>query len=151
MRLLLPSCLLGVALFAPACDWNSPDDYNPKKDFKAWQLKQAESLKSQTEGTAVAGSASSSQEPGKKTYETYCVACHGIDGKAEGAALAMNPRPRVLVDKAWQAKVTDEHIYKVIKEGGTAVGLNAAMAPWGAVVSDEEIKNLVLYVRHFGK
>jgi mono/diheme cytochrome c family protein len=47
--------------------------------------------------------------------------------------------------------VDDAHIHKVIKEGGTSVGLSATMAPWGAAINDAEIDNIVKYIRHFGK
>jgi mono/diheme cytochrome c family protein len=141
-----------TALWLTACDFNSPKDYNPKADFQNFLKKQEEAKKAAAAAASSGAAPAVAEVPGKKTYETYCVACHGIDGKADGAgALAMNPRPRALVDKDWQAKVTDEHIYKVIKEGGAAVGLSATMAPWGAAIADDEIKNVVQYVRHFGK
>lgn len=90
--------------------------------------------------------------PGDAKYESLCATCHGADGAAaDGAALAMNPRPKNLSDAAWQAKVTDEHIALVIKEGGVAVGLSATMPAWGAVVSDADVSDLVKKVRSFKK
>lgn len=143
---LFPALLL--ALSVNACDWNTPNDYKPKQDYEAFVKKAADAQQAAASGGAVAVA----EVPGKKTFETYCTACHGVDGKADGpSALALNPRPRNLTDKDWQAKVDDAHIFKVIKEGGASVGLSATMAPWGAAVPDDEIKNLVQYVRHFGK
>ena len=125
------------------CDWNKPADYNPKADYQAF-------LKKQEEAKSAGGGVT--EVPGKASYETYCSACHGVDGKADGpGALAMNPKPRNFHDKEWQAKVDDAHIHKVIKEGGTSVGLSATMAPWGAAINDAEIDNIVKYIRHFGK
>ncbi len=144
MRSRLAAVTLATLALA-GCDWNTPADYNPKQDFQAFLAKQEEAKKG-TGGAAVAAA------PGKQTYETYCAACHGIDGKADGpSALALNPRPRNFHEKDWQAKVDDGHIFKVIKEGGPAVGLSASMAPWGAAIPDDEIKNVVQYVRQFGK
>ncbi len=141
-----------AALMLNACEFNSEKDYNPKADFQAFLKKQEAAKAAAAAGAATGAAPVVAEVPGKKTYETFCVACHGADGKADGAgALAMNPRPRALVDKAWQAKVTDEHIYKFIKEGGASVGLSATMAPWGAAIADDEIKNVVQYVRSFGK
>jgi mono/diheme cytochrome c family protein len=129
-----------------ACDWNTPADYKPKADYEAF-LKKQEDAKA-----AAAAGGGAAEVPGKAAYETYCGACHGIDGKADGAgALAMNPKPRNFHDKEWQAKVDDAHIHKVIKEGGAAVGLSATMAPWGAAINDAEIDNIVKYIRQFGK
>ncbi len=149
--ILAPVTLAVSCLLATACDWNSHDDYNPKKDYQLFLHKQEEA-KLAAEKSGGADKAVAAGTPGKQTFETYCVACHGVDGKADGAAAAaMNPKPRNFTDKAWQAKVNDDHIAKVIKEGGAAVGLSASMAPWGAVVQDPEIKNLVQYVRSFSK
>lgn len=144
---------LAFGMSLVGCDWNSKDDYNAKKEYQAFLKKQEQAKADQSKDAAHGGGVAVVAEvPGKKTYETYCVACHGLDGKADGAAaLAMNPKPRNFTDKAWQGKVSDEHIEKVIKDGGAAVGLSATMAPWGAVVQGDELKALVLYVRHFGK
>ena len=39
-----------------------------------------------------------------------------VHGKADGPGLAMNPRPRNLADKAWQAKTPDENIIRILNE-----------------------------------
>jgi mono/diheme cytochrome c family protein len=136
-----------------ACDWNSKEDYHPKAKFETFLKDQEAAQKAQADAVASgAAPAAAAEKPGQKTYEMFCVACHGANGAADGAAaLAMNPRPRNFTDKAWQAKVDDAHIYKVIKEGGASVGLSATMAPWGAAINDAEIENVVKYVREFGK
>lgn len=148
--------LLLVASFLmtlTACDWNSKKDYQPKAEFEKFLEDQAAAER--TKAAAVASGeapAAPAEAPGQKSYETYCVACHGANGKADGpAAIAMNPRPRDFTDKAWQGKVDDAHIHKVIKEGGPAVGLSPTMAPWGGAINDAEIDNVVKYVRQFGK
>lgn len=94
----------------------------------------------------------SNENPIKGKYDMYCASCHGSEGAGDGAAAAsLNPKPRSFTDLAWQKQTTDERIYKVIKEGGTAVGLSATMAPWGAVLSDEETNQMVELVRSFGE
>lgn len=100
----------------------------------------------------VASGGGGAQNSGVQKYEQFCVACHGADGQANSpSAVAMNPRPRNLTDAKWQASVDDAHIAKVIKEGGAAVGLSPTMAPWGAVLNDEEIQQIVAHVRSFKK
>jgi mono/diheme cytochrome c family protein len=85
-------------------------------------------------------------------FATICATCHGEDGKANTpAGSALNPKPRNFTDKEWQKKVTDEHIAKVMKEGGAANGLSPLMAPFGAMLTEDEVKGLVLKVRSFGK
>jgi mono/diheme cytochrome c family protein len=91
-------------------------------------------------------------DPTTAKFNSLCSSCHGAEGNGESpAAASMNPKPRNFHDKAWQAKVDDAHIAKVIKEGGTSVGLSGTMPPWGAVISDEDIKALVTKIRAWGK
>jgi mono/diheme cytochrome c family protein len=90
------------------------------------------------------------QAPGQAKFEQFCAACHGVNGKADGpGATALNPKPRNFTDVAWQDKVDDAHIHKIIKEGGAAVGLSPTMPAWGASITDPEIDDVVKYVRHF--
>lgn len=150
MRYLLLSATFLATL--TACDWNSKEDYHPKAEYETFLKHQEEAAKAQAEAVAKGEAPAVVDVPGKKTFETFCVACHGADGKADGAAaVAMNPRPRNFTDKAWQGKVDDAHIHKVIKEGGASVGLSPTMAPWGGAINDAEIDQVVAYVRHFGK
>lgn len=103
------------------------------------------------EAVAAAGGGAA-QNGGVQKYEQFCVACHGADGQANSpSAVAMNPRPRNFTDAKWQASVDDAHIAKVIKEGGASVGLSPTMAPWGAVLNDQEVQEIVAHVRAFKK
>lgn len=89
--------------------------------------------------------------PGKAHYDTYCSTCHGATGAGDGVAgAALNPKPANFTDAAyWTAEITDERLTKVIKEGGAAVGKSPLMAPWGGVLSDEQIAEVVAYVKSF--
>jgi len=150
MRYLILSATFLATL--TACDWNSKEDYHAKTEYEAFLKQQEAATHAQAEAVASGAAPAVVEVPGKKTFETFCVACHGANGKAEdAAALAMNPRPRNFTDKAWQAKVDDAHIHKVIKEGGASVGLSPTMAPWGGAIPDAEIDQVVSYVRHFGQ
>ncbi len=86
--------------------------------------------------------------PIDQKYATFCASCHGPKGGGEGpAAVALDPRPRILSDKTWQASASDERIYSVLKNGGPSVGLAATMAPWGGVLNDAEIKEMIAFIR----
>lgn len=88
----------------------------------------------------------------EERYTTICANCHGAKGNGDGpGGLALNPKPRNFHDKNWQASVDDAHIIKVITKGGASVGLSASMAPWGSVLSPEEIVALTKKVRAFGQ
>jgi mono/diheme cytochrome c family protein len=95
------------------------------------------------------------QEKGdpKKGKEKYmenmrCSACHGDSGKGDGAAaFALNPKPRNYTDCAVMSKKSDAELFKVIKEGGPAVGLNPLMAPFGSQLNDKEVWDVVAFIR----
>lgn len=62
-------------------------------------------------------------------WTTRCSLCHGAGGKGDGPASApLNPKPRDMTDKKWQASVDDARIETVIVKGGTAVNLSPMMA-----------------------
>jgi hypothetical protein len=62
------------------------------------------------------------------------------------------PKPRAFADADWQAAVTDDHIKKIILEGGPAVGKSPAMPPNPDLKGkDEVVTQLVKIVRAFKK
>jgi mono/diheme cytochrome c family protein len=88
----------------------------------------------------------------EQNYKSLCASCHGDDGKGKTPlGLALKPGPRDFTDVKWQAQVSDAHLVKVIKEGGASVGLSATMAPWGGVLSDQEIQEMIKKLREFAK
>jgi len=87
-------------------------------------------------------------EEGKKLYGQFCASCHGQSGKGDGpAAAALNPKPRDHTDKAYMSKLTDDDMLNVIKNGGASVGKSPLMPPWGASLKDEQIRDIIAYVR----
>lgn len=85
---------------------------------------------------------------GKASYEAMCTSCHGATGKGDGAAAAaLDPRPRDLSDKGYMSGLADAHLFKVIKEGGAGVGKSPLMPPWGGALSDDQIRDVVAYVK----
>ena len=85
---------------------------------------------------------------GKEPYVQYCAACHGAEGKGDGdAAQALDPKPRDLSDASFLSGESNEHMYKVIAEGGPAVGLSPLMAAWGGIMSEQEIWNVIAFIR----
>ena len=87
-------------------------------------------------------------EAGKKLYGQFCASCHGQSGKGDGpAATALNPKPRDHTDKEYMSKLSDDDLLKVIKNGGASVGKSPLMPPWGASLKDDQIKDIIAYVR----
>jgi mono/diheme cytochrome c family protein len=91
-------------------------------------------------------------EAGKAKFQQFCATCHGPAGAGDGpASAALRPPPRHLGDAEWQASVDDEHIKKVITQGGAAVGLSPMMTPWGHALKGEDLENVVAYIRSLSK
>ncbi len=87
-------------------------------------------------------------EEGKKVYMQFCASCHGQSGKGDGpAAAALNPKPRDHTDRQYMSSLSDEQLFKVIKEGGASVGKSPLMPPWGPSIKDDQIKDVIAYVR----
>ena len=85
---------------------------------------------------------------GKESYNQICAMCHGETGKGDGvAAASLDPKPRDLSSGEYVSTLTDEYIFKVIKEGGESVGKSNLMPAWGAVLSDDKIWDVVAYLR----
>jgi mono/diheme cytochrome c family protein len=91
-------------------------------------------------------------EQGKKLYGQFCVTCHGQSGKGDGpGAAALNPKPRDHTDKEYMSKLSDDDLLKVIKNGGASIGKSPLMPPWGASLKDDQIQDIIAYVRTLSK
>jgi cytochrome c oxidase cbb3-type subunit 3 len=89
---------------------------------------------------------------GAVTYKTYCATCHGEDGCTAGpGAAGLNPQPAHHCDGNYMNKLTDEHLFKTVKEGGASVGKSPMMAPWGGTLTDDQIHDVVAFVRSLAK
>lgn len=85
---------------------------------------------------------------GATQYKTFCESCHGPGGNGEGpAAAALNPKPAKHNDGAYMNGLTNDHLKKVISEGGAAVGKSPLMAAWGGVLSEQQVMDVIAYVR----
>ena len=85
---------------------------------------------------------------GAALYAANCTTCHGARGAGDGpAAAALDPKPAHHNDGAYMNALSNEHLFKVIKEGGAAAGKSPMMAPWGGMLSDAQIWDVVAFVR----
>jgi high-affinity iron transporter len=100
------------------------------------------------ESTAPGGNLRGDPEAGKALYQQYCATCHGASGHGDGpVAATLNPRPANHADHVFMAGLTDAHLYQVIAKGGASVGKSPMMAPWGGVINDQGIRDLIAYLR----
>ncbi len=83
---------------------------------------------------------------GNDLYQKTCAPCHGPRGKGDGpAAAALNPKPRDHTNGAYMDKLTNRHIYLVIKNGGAQFGYPTM--PAQPQLTDDQVVQLIAYVR----
>ncbi|MEC4725329.1 c-type cytochrome [Shewanella sp. D64] len=84
----------------------------------------------------------------EKIYQIACSQCHGISGDGLGlnsSFLAQEPRNHTSAKE--MEKLSNEHLFKVIKFGGVSVDKSTLMPAWGALIKDQDIEALVVYLR----
>ncbi len=80
---------------------------------------------------------------GREIYVNTCILCHGIDGKGV-RGLKFVPPPADLTSPAVQNRL-DGTLFRRIHDGKP----NTAMGAWKHALSDEEIWDVLAYVRTF--
>ena len=82
---------------------------------------------------------------GQRNFTSYCMVCHGLDGQNTGVPFAdkMGPPVPPLNSAAVQA-YTDGQLHRIIQNGIFPSGMPASKD----VLRDEEIWQLVIYIRH---
>lgn len=78
---------------------------------------------------------------GREIYANICIRCHGIDGKGQGE-MQFTPPVADLTAPAVQSKL-DARLFKTVHDGKA----NTAMGAWREALSDDEIWDVLAYVR----
>lgn len=81
---------------------------------------------------------------GDIVFHNYCVLCHGAKADGNGrAAKLYNPKPANLLttDK------NDQYKELIIRRGGAALGRSQFMPPWGEELTDEQISDVIAFLR----
>lgn len=87
-----------------------------------------------------------------KLYNTYCVQCHGVNRDGNGInSRDMAVKPRDHTDTKAMGDTPDETLFKSIKGGGLAVSKSVLMPKWEGVLNDDQIKEMVSYLRFVSK
>ena len=82
---------------------------------------------------------------GAALFERECSRCHSVDLSARGSRF-FRAYPRL--DCAdYLAQVTDRYLFIAISEGGLAVGRNELMKPFSELLTEQEIADLVAFLR----
>jgi len=80
---------------------------------------------------------------GREIYTNTCIRCHGIDGKG-AMGIQLVPKPADLTSPAIQGRL-EASLFKRIHDGKP----NTAMGAWSTTLSDDEIWDVLAYVRTF--
>jgi cytochrome c2 len=91
---------------------------------------------------------------GEKVYKGGCIACHGSEGKGAPMASTVFMRPDTFPDFTDCAGTTPEpngNWKAVIVHGGPSRGLSQIMPAFGDLLTDEEINDVIAYMRGFCK
>jgi mono/diheme cytochrome c family protein len=105
----------------------------------------------ETNNCVPSGDLRGNAEAGAPVHTENCAECHGYDGKAEVIVMHMDEPPRDQTDAEYMNSLNDMFLYLAICKGGEAVGRSIVMPGWGDFLSDQEIRDLVAWIRTFSE
>jgi mono/diheme cytochrome c family protein len=81
---------------------------------------------------------------GGLVFANYCVTCHGMNADGNGrAARLYNPKPANLR----MSDKNNDYFGLIVRRGGAALGRSEFMPSWDAELTNEQISDLVAYLR----
>ena len=85
---------------------------------------------------------------GRELYMEKCVLCHGSQGEGWdwSKKVAMPPIPVPDLSQVAPTR-SDQYLFEIVKGGGEAVGRTRFMPPFGFQLSDQEVWDLIAYMR----
>ena len=85
---------------------------------------------------------------GKRIFYQQCVWCHA-DSTPAGPSNRSNvtPTPPLMNDGAVFNGMSDAALQQIIARGGRALGKSAMMPPYGKSLTQDDIRNLITYMR----
>jgi mono/diheme cytochrome c family protein len=86
---------------------------------------------------------------GQRLHVENCAECHGADGKAQVIVLHMDQPPKDQSNAVYMKTLPDAYLYLAICKGGQDVGKNFIMPAFGNFLTDQEIRDLIAWVRTF--
>src|SRR6266851_4196912 len=84
---------------------------------------------------------------GETIFLRYCQGCHGQDGRGGGKGFMPHVGP--LARKGYIEILPDEYLADVITEGGLAAGKSAYMPSWKTTLTQQDIADVVAFIRTF--
>jgi mono/diheme cytochrome c family protein len=86
----------------------------------------------------------------ERVFLALCAECHGADGRGSWRAALFLTRPGNLADKARTGRESEQYYVDIIKHGGAPIG-RPGMPAFGAALTDDDIRELVAYLRSLAR
>ncbi len=119
-------------------------------DYNAWVNQWNNVTRPRHDGKTTIPGADPDQ--GAHWFSFYCVHCHGWTAKGDGPTAArLDPRPRNLTNGNYTNYITNLQLFGAIKGGGEFRNLSNSMPPWGNVLQDQDIWNVIAFIRSLAK
>ena len=91
-------------------------------------------------------------EKGRVIYQQLCVTCHGEHGDGQGpAGRQLSVTLPDFADAEYMLARDDKDLFTTVKEGGAAVGKSGIMHSWKSNLNDQQIHDVLAYVRTFAR
>jgi mono/diheme cytochrome c family protein len=86
---------------------------------------------------------------GERIYLALCATCHGADGHGSWRSTLFLIRPGDLADASRMRQHSDQYLMDIIKHGGAPFG-RPGMPAFGSMLSDDDVRAVVAYLRTLG-
>jgi mono/diheme cytochrome c family protein len=86
---------------------------------------------------------SADPDKGRPMYEKYCLLCHGPEGRGDGPVGLHAKPPAANFHSPESKKKSDAALLQLIQQGHP----ETAMASWKGALSDEQINDIIAYIR----
>jgi mono/diheme cytochrome c family protein len=89
---------------------------------------------------------------GEDLYLEKCVLCHGSHGQGWDWSKRAEKPPIPIPDLSQVVpQRSDQYLFDIVQGGGEAVGKTRLMPPFGFQLNDDELRDIVAYMRTLGK
>jgi cytochrome c oxidase cbb3-type subunit 3 len=88
---------------------------------------------------------------GQELYLEKCVLCHGAQGQGWDWSKKAEPPLPVPDLVATVPSHPDQYLFDIVKGGGEAVGKTRFMPPFGFQLSDQDVRDIVAFLRTLSK
>ena len=89
-------------------------------------------------------------DAGRQVYTTFCASCHGASGRPDSGSevvRALGVMPADFSDPLFNSREPAADWEMVIEHGGHAMGLAEQMPAQGSVLDEEQIRDVVAYIK----